>query len=133
MDNKWYELTQGKAPNQTYWSVEYLQESNTIRYGTYGRGIWDLNITETTATSETVEDSNPISVFPNPSENVFHVQSTKSTGILSLLDSKGKLILSKDLQSNSDFKFDLSSFSNGLYYVIFDDGKTKSSNIIVKI
>ncbi len=133
VDNKWYELTQGKAPNQTYWSVEYLQESNTIRYGTYGRGIWDLNITETTATSETVEDSNPISVFPNPSENVFHVQSTKSTGILSLLDSKGKLILSKDLQSNSDFKFDLSSFSNGLYYVIFDDGKTKSSNIIVKI
>ncbi len=132
-DNKWYELTQGKAPNQTYWSVEYLQASNTIRYGTYGRGIWDLNISETTATMETLEDINPISVFPNPSENVFNVQSTQSSGILSLIDSQGKLVFNKDLQVNSDFKFDLSGFSNGLYYVIFDDGKTKSSNIIVKI
>ena len=32
------------APDQTYWSVEYIDEINTARFGTYGRGIWDFVI-----------------------------------------------------------------------------------------
>ena len=34
------------APDQTYWSVEYIDEINTARFGTYGRGIWDFVIDE---------------------------------------------------------------------------------------
>ena len=38
----WYDLSDGKAPDQNYWSVDYIPAINTVRYGTYGRGIWDF-------------------------------------------------------------------------------------------
>jgi len=30
------------APDQVYWSVEYISDTHTVRFGTYGRGIWDF-------------------------------------------------------------------------------------------
>ena len=29
------------APDQSYWTVEYIHGIYTARFGTYGRGIWD--------------------------------------------------------------------------------------------
>ncbi len=44
---QWFDL-QAKngttAPDMVYWSVEKVPQSNTIRFGTYGRGIWDLDV-----------------------------------------------------------------------------------------
>ncbi len=38
----WEDMTDGGfAPDQTYWSVEYIENIHTVRFGTYGRGIWD--------------------------------------------------------------------------------------------
>ena len=37
----WVSISGEDAPDQVYWSVEYIDEINTVRYGTYGRGIWD--------------------------------------------------------------------------------------------
>ena len=34
------------APDQTYWTVDYIPEINTARFGTYGRGIWDFILNE---------------------------------------------------------------------------------------
>ena len=34
------------APDQTYWSVDFIPEINTARFGTYGRGIWDFVLDE---------------------------------------------------------------------------------------
>ena len=31
-----------EGPDQTYWTVEYVPEIYTARFGTYGRGIWDF-------------------------------------------------------------------------------------------
>lgn len=45
--NQWFDLqakTGLTAPDMVYWSVEKVPESNTIRFGTYGRGIWDLDV-----------------------------------------------------------------------------------------
>ena len=41
-DNEWYFLSGVSAPDQTYWTVDYISEINTARFGTYGRGIWDF-------------------------------------------------------------------------------------------
>jgi len=41
-DGQWYDLAGVGAPDQTYWTVEYIENINTVRYGTYGRGIWDF-------------------------------------------------------------------------------------------
>lgn len=43
-DSEWREATGSEAPVTIYWSVEALQHENTLRFGTYGRGIWDLQL-----------------------------------------------------------------------------------------
>ena len=37
----WENMSDDDAPDQVYWSVEYIHEIHTVRFGTYGRGIWD--------------------------------------------------------------------------------------------
>jgi hypothetical protein len=43
-EGTWQDLAGISAPDQTYWSVEFIPELNTARFGTYGRGIWDFII-----------------------------------------------------------------------------------------
>ena len=40
----WLDITGAEAPVTTYWSSESLEHENTIRFGTYGRGIWDYQL-----------------------------------------------------------------------------------------
>ncbi len=45
--NQWYSLQDGVGttttpPYVTYTSVEFVPASNTVRFATYGRGVWDL-------------------------------------------------------------------------------------------
>jgi hypothetical protein len=40
----WYDMSQGHAPDMVYWSVDYIPALKTVRFGTYGRGIWDFVI-----------------------------------------------------------------------------------------
>ena len=43
---EWFLLSGLSAPDQTYWSVDFVPEINTARFGTYGRGIWDFVLDE---------------------------------------------------------------------------------------
>ena len=45
-DNQWYDIAAASAPDQTYWSVDYIPELSTARFGTYGRGIWDFTLSD---------------------------------------------------------------------------------------
>ncbi|MEW6072789.1 MAG: hypothetical protein AB1726_09390 [Planctomycetota bacterium] len=40
----WEDITGNEAPITIYWSVEALAHENTLRFGTYGRGIWDYQV-----------------------------------------------------------------------------------------
>jgi hypothetical protein len=40
----WTDITQDDAPVTTYWSAEAVPSANVIRFGTYGRGIWDFAV-----------------------------------------------------------------------------------------
>lgn len=42
---QWYSLIGVPTPLQPFQSVEYIPSTQTARFGTYGRGIWDLVIT----------------------------------------------------------------------------------------
>jgi hypothetical protein len=37
----WVDITSNSAPVTIYWSVEAVAAGNLMRFGTYGRGIWD--------------------------------------------------------------------------------------------
>ena len=43
-DSQWQDITTNEAPVTIYWSVEALHHENTMRFGTYGRGIWDYRL-----------------------------------------------------------------------------------------
>ncbi len=43
-DNMWYSMRGVGVPVQDYTSVEFIPTLNTVRFGTYGRGIWDYKI-----------------------------------------------------------------------------------------
>ena len=42
----WEDIMGFEGPDQTYWTVEYVSEIHSARFGTYGRGIWDFIIDE---------------------------------------------------------------------------------------
>ena len=44
-DNMWYSLSDAFVPVQNFTSVEYVRTENVVRFGTMGRGVWDLKIT----------------------------------------------------------------------------------------
>jgi len=43
-DAAWTDITGNQAPITVYWSVEALPHENTMRFGTYGRGVWDYRL-----------------------------------------------------------------------------------------
>ncbi|HRZ43134.1 MAG TPA: PKD domain-containing protein [Bacteroidales bacterium] len=59
-EEKWYDLSEGYAPDQTWWSVDYVESLKTARFGTYGRGIWDFIMCNGTATQ-------PVAAFTSQS------------------------------------------------------------------
>ena len=45
-EEQWYDISGSSAPDQEYWSVEWVEKINTARFSTYGRGIWDFTISQ---------------------------------------------------------------------------------------
>ncbi len=43
-DNMWYDMMGMGAPQQTYTDVQYLPQIQTVRFSTYGRGVWDFRL-----------------------------------------------------------------------------------------
>lgn len=44
--NRWFDMAGYSAPDHVYWSVEYIPQTKTARFGTHGRGIWDFTINQ---------------------------------------------------------------------------------------
>ena len=132
-EGKWYDLAQGKAPHQRYWSVEYLTSKDRVRYGTYGRGIWDLDI-ESMISAVTATDTSSIKfrVYPNPSSDYITIEGITPHGHIRIMSKSGVVIHQEHLDQHSQLKLDISNYANGLYYLIFDDGNKQSSTILVK-
>jgi hypothetical protein len=45
-DANWIDITENDAPVTIYWSAESVSSANVIRFGTYGRGIWDYDVSD---------------------------------------------------------------------------------------
>ena len=98
-DSMWYDIAGNIAPEEVYWSVEYVPQIRAARFGSYGRGIWDYTIDKITAVErQTYAPSSPtlsISAAPNPTRNttVFTMRSgTVGRGVLHIYDMLGRLV-----------------------------------------
>lgn len=87
------------APDQVYWSCEYISEINTIRFGTYGRGIWDFVLdTDYNINYGDVNQDNNINIQDiiiiigfiidelSPNNNEFLVSDINQDGLINVLD-----------------------------------------------
>lgn len=121
-ENSWYDMSGLYAPAQTYWSVEYLEEDNIVRYGTYGRGIWDFQIKEEVGNNNFVKNVFEFKTYPNPSEGLVNVEwndKNDENVNAQLYDISGKLVLEETLNIDNVFKnkktLDLSQLNGGSY------------------
>ena len=94
----WTDLSGISAPDQTYWSVEFIPELNTARFGTYGRGIWDFIIDDNSIMSGDVNLDEIVNIqdlillvnftlnIDIPNNNQFYAGDINSDGFINILD-----------------------------------------------
>jgi len=66
---EWEYIGGTAAPLTTYWSVEGVPAAQLVRFGTYGRGIWDFHVGPPTAVADAQAPSRAVFALtnhPNP-------------------------------------------------------------------
>ena len=124
--NNWYHLGGSTAPSQTYWCVEYLEQSNTVRYGTYGRGIWDFDISEMVSSSDDLTADLDVSIYPNPSSSFINIKGVADNYMYEVYDLTGRLIMNGEIDNESSL--DISLVKQGKFFI-----KLKSNEAIKTI
>jgi photosystem II stability/assembly factor-like uncharacterized protein len=128
--NQWHELAADVAPDQTYWSVEYIDQMKVARFVTYGRGAWDFRIQNILSVQElpTLEAR----VFPNPAQESFQVQlEAGQAAVFTLYSMEGKTVFQREMQSGNN-QIPTGNLSSGVYlYSIKSKQKSKSGRLII--
>ncbi len=139
-ENQWYDLSGLCAPTQTYWSVEYLEEEKIARFGTYGRGIWDFQISEDPVSSIASIDSElDFSIYPNPASEVLQVAFRKKhagQGSINVYAINGRLVYKQacswDEQGKEELiTIDISTIEPGNYIVALEGPNKPSTRKLV--
>ena len=128
---QWYDLSRGAAPNQRFWTVDFIQELNIIRWGSFGRGVLDFRIQNLSNLEPVDEVTINFNIHPNPFNDNLKISELNSNGLIKIYSSTGHLVKSK-MVNQPEVEFNFSSLPNGIYYVIFEDQKNLVSKIIVK-
>ena len=135
-EQEWFSLVGELTPNQTYWSVEFIEEFNMARFGTYGRGIWDFEVTSQDPTSTTfVEPDIHLIAYPNPSNGVFTIQIDEIQKYkFTLHGIDGSVWVPKvDIESDAKAILNVEEVPSGNYILQLSDGKSVLNKKIVKI
>lgn len=122
-DSQWYDMQGAGAPDQTYWGVEYIQSLNTVRFCTYGRGIWDFAITSPSGGNEIALLETDLSLYPNPASENFtlnFIAEDNSAAELSIYSASGGLVQQKSLSVTSgenSLPVDCAKLAEGVYFI----------------
>lgn len=92
---RWEYIGGTEAPLTTYWSVEAVPAAQLVRFGTYGRGIWDYDVSGVSAVPVPQVANSSLSSAPNP----FNPRTTISFRMpaagnarLDIHDARGRLV-----------------------------------------
>jgi len=133
-DNRWYDIAGACAPVQTYWSVEFLEEEQLARFGTYGRGIWDFQLDQNVQTATPTANTASFRLWPNPSTGQTWLSLPNSKmWRLQLYDRNGKLVQQWRMLSG-DVQLQLSHLPKGAYFLRAQDeqgGRLKAQRLLL--
>jgi len=130
---EWFDLGGLDTPAQRYWSLEYLQNDDIVRFGTYGRGIWDFKVTEepVSTSSNEIAETLKIKVFPNPFTQYIQLETeTDQAFNVEIMGMDGKTVFKETNTQNR--KIDLSKLSAGKYVLVYTTGDKGTSQVIIK-
>ncbi len=97
-EKKWHFLGGGNCPDNIFWDVEYLPSLNTVRYATYGRGIWDFKIENVLDISKDIAGPTEkihLEIKQNPSPESIVIEVTCNPGSflnISIYDIEGRQV-----------------------------------------
>ncbi len=122
----WEDLSGINTPDQVYWAVDYVHEISTARFGTYGRGIWDFDMSSDSALVEEPEVvANAFRLFqnyPNPfnaSTKIRYAIPEDSEVRITIYDIRGREVaelVSGRMESGiHEVEWDASEVSSGVY------------------
>lgn len=137
-EEQWFDLSGANTPTQRYWSVEYLEDIHTARFGTYGRGIWDFKINEQFVdTKEIAVNTSDLTIFPNPARDIITLkieEIANESFTARIVDINGKVVYQKkvDLLSNAT-TLDVSDLNTGNYVIQLINSKKQYARKIIKI
>lgn len=115
-----------------YWRCRTMKGADTTDWS----DVWSFTTEEEIGIGETSFDASTISIYPNPSYGILHVDiagmENSEVGI-HIMDMLGQVHLQETVlfgQGNTSRRFDLSSFANGLYIVKLTRGDQSYSHKI---
>ncbi len=118
-DDQWYDMSGNNGPNQIYWSVEFIENQNKIRFGTYGRGIWDFQIQDIVSTTDISKTSIPLDIYPNPVENILNIKASTISGEshIQVVDLLGRVVFNEtqNIQKHHKISINLNNLNAGRY------------------
>jgi hypothetical protein len=139
--NEWFPLIGAQTPLQWYTCVEYVDmpagTDDIVRYGTFGRGIWDFKLSEPppSSTSNVVSDF-AVTIYPNPATKgtMLHAAINAPTvADFELLDLNGRVVAAqKGLENQASIP--LGTLSGGVYVYRFSQkgGLVKGGRLVVQ-
>ncbi|MEM6771615.1 MAG: T9SS type A sorting domain-containing protein [Bacteroidota bacterium] len=77
-EERWFDLSGQFAPTMRYYSVEFLEDRNLARFGTYGRGAWDFQVESLVSAEGPVAQADRLKVYPNPASGFTNVEGSAS-------------------------------------------------------
>jgi Secretion system C-terminal sorting domain len=93
------------------------------------------NITRTSRSGQTIA-SDQVQIYPNPSQDKFHVAITSSRekdAVIRLVDQTGHVLQQKTILCHEGMNlitWDMSNYASGVYYIIFKNIESKNIKII---
>ena len=131
---KWFDMSGIAAPTQTFWSVEYIPGHKVVRFGTYGRGIWDFRIDDLTTSVAQYNSDNSLlmTIAPNPARNFLNITLPQDeTFDVEIFNMNGQVVL-KPGKINLVKNINVQALLPGNYIIKASSKKRNISKIFVK-
>jgi len=132
---QWFDCSNNNAiiPGQTNQSYTATTNGNYAVILTMN-GCTDVSAcvnVNSTGINNLIKNNNQLTVYPNPSSDVFTVQST-SEGFYSVIDELGNIIQKLKLNAANNYTTNILNLSNGVYFIVgFNDNQIIRQKIVV--
>ena len=133
-NNNWEPLGQG-LPNVIINDIEINYTVDKLIAGTYGRGLWEININNSTLGVDEIETqtNNTPLIYPNPVvDNQFHVKLNEGAPDFEFImyNVVGGIVKSGKITSG-DNVIDVKTIASGIYVMRMTSGKLVSSQKVI--